>query len=156
MKKMVLFDIDYTLFDTDVFKKTKLRKHALYREVYAVLQELSRVATLGVFSEGNIALQRMKLRKTEIHRYFPKEYTHIVEVKDHNLREILSKYKDKKLFLVDDKLPILRMAKKVLPSIFTIWVKRGIYAAEQKEIPGFKPDAIVNDLSKLAQLINNK
>jgi len=156
VKKMVLFDIDYTLFDTDVFKKTKLRKHALYREVYAVLQELSRVATLGVFSEGNIALQRMKLRKTEIHRYFPKEYTHIVEVKDHNLREILSKYKDKKLFLVDDKLPILRMAKKVLPSIFTIWVKRGIYAAEQKEIPGFKPDAIVNDLSKLAQLINNK
>lgn len=154
-QKLVLFDIDYTLFKTDIFKQTKRQKHSVYDEIYNVLEELSKVAKLGVFSEGDITLQKTKLRQTKIHKYFPPKYTHIVEIKDQNLKKILKKYKNNKLFLVDDKLTILHTAKKILPSIFTIWVKRGIYAQKQKPIPGFEPDAEVTDLQEVVKIITN-
>ncbi len=152
--KIVLFDIDYTLFNTDIFKKTNLKKHFVYNEVNNVLTELSKVAILGIFSEGNLEFQKSKLLKTGIQKHFLKEYTHIAEKKEEMLKKILQKYKDNKIFLVDDKLSILHLAKTISPSLFTTWVKRGIYAKNQKEIPGFKPDAQINNLKEVISIVN--
>lgn len=154
-QKIVLFDIDYTLFDTDLFKKSGFKKHFVYSEVNNVLTALSKAAILGVFSEGDIEFQKSKLFKAGIKKHFLREFTHIAEKKEKILRKILKNYKDKKIFLVDDKLSILHLAKKISSSIFTIWVKRGIYAENQKKISGFKPDLQVYDLSEIVSLILN-
>lgn len=155
-QKLILFDIDYTLFNTDVFKETQLKKHSVYNEVERTLNELSKIARLGIFSEGKIDLQKRKLQKTAIQKYFPKEQTHIVLEKGLSLKEVLNQYQNFELFLVDDKLTILGEAKNYMPSIFTIWVKRGKYAQKQKEIPGFKSDATVINLKQIIKIIREK
>ena len=153
MKKIVLFDIDYTLFDTDVFKKSELKKHSIYNEVEEVLKKVSEIADLGIFSQGVLDFQNNKLKKTDIRKYFKEGYIHIVEEKEPNLLEVLSKYKNHELFLVDDKLTVLYKAKMLMPSVFTVWIKRGIYAECQKPIKNFVPDAIITNLMELLSII---
>lgn len=153
--KIILFDIDYTLFNLDLFKETLLKEYELYEEVEEVLSKLSEFVTLGIFSEGNYEFQKTKLEKTKLKNYFKESDTHIVGDKLRDLRRILDKYKKKKVFFVDDKLTILRDAKKILPSIFTIWLKRGIYAINQKDIPDFKPNEVIKNLREVIKIINS-
>lgn len=152
-KPLVLFDIDYTLFDTAFFKESKLLKHKVYKEVTEVLDSLNKIAILGVFSEGDIEFQKKKLKETNIEKYFAKDHTHIVLKKIDELKKVLEKYRDRQIFFVDDKLNILYDAKKLSPRVFTIWVKRGFYAQNQKPIPGFKPGAEVLNLREIVDII---
>lgn len=154
-KPIVLFDIDYTLFDTEHFKKSFLTKHRAYEEVRDVLEKLNKIAVLGIFSEGDLEFQRTKLKKTAINYYFDEDNTHIVLSKLSELKRILKQYEDRITFFVDDKLSILHDAKKMLPGVVAVWVKRGIYAENQKEIPGFKPDAEVDNLSEVVRIVNS-
>lgn len=153
---IILFDIDYTLFDTAFFKQSGLSKHKIYEEVIRVLVNLREIATLGIFSEGNIDFQRRKLKETNIGKYFAQDNTHIVLNKLDELKGIFERYEDRKFFFVDDKLAILHDAKKEFPDVFTIWVKRGPFAKMQKSILGFKPDAEVDSLSGVVEIIKNK
>ena len=155
-KPVVLFDIDYTLFDTAFFKESGLLKHKIYGEVMQVLDGLNEVATLGIFSKGESEFQKTKLKKTGMAKFFKKENIHIFDDKDINLIEVIDKYKDYKIFLVDDKLGILYSAKKHMPQVIAIWVKRGPYAQNQTEIIGFKPDAIVDNLSEVVKIVKSK
>ncbi|SRR6266403_3914704 len=155
-KKIILFDIDNTLFNTLRLKQSDLKIFSLYDEVYATLEELSKIADLGIFSEGEIGFQQKKLHQTNIEKYFLKEHTHIFPEKIKALEETFKKYKKTdKLFLVDDKLSILPPIKKDFPSVFAIWIKRGEYALSQKEIEGFSPDAVVESLKDIVPLIAN-
>lgn len=153
MKKIVLFDIDRTLFNTELFKQSKLRRHKLYKEVLDVLEELAKLSQLGIFSEGAEDLQTAKLVKTDIHKRFPKEHVHIVKSKALMLEEVINKYQNMHVYLIDDKLPLLYEAKKILPAVFTVWVKRGKYARVQKPIIGFRPDATVLTLRNIVKII---
>lgn len=155
-KPIVLFDIDYTLFDTAFFKESDLLEHKIYEEVIWVLDNLSKVALLGIFSEGNIDFQIRKLKETNIEKYFAQDNTHIVLNKLDELKGIFERYKDRKFFFVDDKLAILADAKKAFPDVFTIWVKRGPFAKMQKNILGFKPNAEVENLKEVVSIINSK
>lgn len=152
--KIVLFDIDYTLFDTDFFKESGLSEHRIYEEVISVLESLSKIAILGIFSEGNIDFQIRKLKETNIEKYFDKDNMHIVLNKLDELRKIFQRHKDRKFFFVDDKLTILADAKKAFPDVFTIWVKRGPFAKMQKPIPDFNPDAQVEGLREIISIIH--
>ncbi|QQG40455.1 MAG: hypothetical protein HYV37_02690 [Candidatus Levyibacteriota bacterium] len=153
MKKVVLFDIDYTLFDTEKFKGTNLQTFALYKEAVDVLEKLKDTVYLGIFSEGNLDLQKTKLIKTKIHSSFTRKHIHIVVNKEERIEQVLKKYKNCLVFLVDDKLTVLCQAKKLLPSLVAIWVKRGIYAEKQLPINGFTPDAIIENLRELIPII---
>ena len=155
-KPIVLFDIDYTLFDTALFKKSYLTKHKIYEEVRDVLEKLSKDAVLGIFSEGDLEFQRKKLNQTAIVDYFEKDNTHIVLNKLTEVRKVLQKYIDRKTFFVDDKLSILFDAKKTFPKVVTIWVKRGWYAENQKDIPGFEPDSVVENLSEVVKIVKSR
>ncbi|OGH41391.1 MAG: hypothetical protein A3H79_04295 [Candidatus Levybacteria bacterium RIFCSPLOWO2_02_FULL_36_8b] len=154
-KPAILFDIDYTLFDTDFFKESKLLKHKIYDEVIGVLESLAEATTLGIFSKGETEFQKTKLNKTGIGKFFKENNVHIFDDKGANLRDILEKYKSFKLFIVDDKLEILHSAKKHMPQIFTIWVKRGPFAQNQEKIPDFNPDTEIKNLSVIPSLILN-
>lgn len=152
-KKIVLLDIDYTLFDTDTFKASNLQTHSLYEEVAGVIEQLSSIAELGIFSEGDSAFQQEKLVKTEIYNHFLNKHIHIVTNKDSELERIVSKYKDRNVFLVDDRLSVLQKAKLYHPDIFTVWVQRGKFAKNQELIPGFLPDATVKNLHDVVSIV---
>jgi len=154
-KKFVLFDIDFTLFDTQAFKDSQLTEYASYKEVISVLENLSEIAELGIFSKGESEFQKTKLEKTGMARFFKEENIHIFIDKDVNLINVLEKYKDLKIFLVDDKLEILHSAKKCMEKVFTIWVKRGWFAENQKPIPSFKSDAEVENLSEVVRIVQS-
>ena len=154
-KPVVLFDIDYTLFDTRKFKDSKLREYGIYDEIMEALTQLSSLANLGIFSKGESEFQKTKLEKTEMIKFFKENNIHIFEDKDANLISVLEKYKTSRMFLVDDKLPVLYSAKKYMPKVFAIWVRRGPYARDQKEISSFKPDAAVLNLKEVVNLILN-
>lgn len=153
MKKLVLFDIDRTLFDTDLFKESGLMTHSVYEEVLEVLEALSQDALLGVFSQGQLDLQITKLIKTGIHNRFHKKHMHIVTDKTEAMPAVFEKYKHYRVFFVDDKLTALHEAKKLYPWLFTIWMKRGKYALAQKPIEGFDPEATITDLREVVQLV---
>ncbi len=153
-KKVVLLDIDYTLFDTDTFKQSSLKDYLLYEEVIPVLERLSKRVELGIFSKGDIDFQHGKLQKTGLRKFFKSKNIHIFLEKEVNLENVLGKYKDFEIFLVDDRLKTLETAKNIMPSIFTIWVKRGPYAESERFLDNFSPDAIVNDFSSLDKIIS--
>lgn len=154
-KPIVLFDIDYTLFDTAFFKQSGLSEHKIYAEVMQVLNSLNAVAELGIFSKGESKFQKTKLEKTGMAKFFEENNIHIFDDKDANLISVLGKYKDSKLFLVDDKLGILYSAKSHMDRVCTIWIKRGPFAQSQKEIVGFKPDATFKNLKNIPQFVEN-
>jgi len=151
---IVLLDIDNTLFNTVKLKASSLTHFELYEEVKDTLKKLAPIATLGILSQGEIAFQNKKLETTEIKHYFLSEHTHIVEYKLDVMQEILEKYKGKaKIYFIDDWLDMLRAAKKVDPSVYTVWIKRGEYADSQKEHSDFTPDAVIENLQELIPLI---
>lgn len=152
-KKLVLFDIDRTLFDTETFKKSNLTKYSLFKEVVEALVALSKIARLGIFSQGDVVLQKKKLQKTDIKKHFLEEHTHIMASKSETLNSVLQKYAATSVFLVDDDLPILYQVKNMFPEIFVVWIKRGKYAVAQEPIPGFLPDATIADLKNLVEIV---
>jgi UDP-N-acetylglucosamine diphosphorylase / glucose-1-phosphate thymidylyltransferase / UDP-N-acetylgalactosamine diphosphorylase / glucosamine-1-phosphate N-acetyltransferase / galactosamine-1-phosphate N-acetyltransferase len=152
-KKLVLFDIDYTLFDTGIFKESQLTSYNVYEEVIDMLVTVGKSARLGIFSEGELDFQKTKLLKTDIMRHFLDENIHIVASKDMMIKEVLEQYRGEDVFLIDDKLPVLQAAKEILKDIKTVWVKRGIYAENQKPIPGFSPNFEVTNLSDIATIV---
>lgn len=156
MKKpeiIILFDIDNTLFNTVELKQSNFSVFSLYDEVENTLEELSSIATLGIFSQGEVAFQKKKLMETKIAQYFFEEHTHIVQYKTEVMHDVLKKYSGAKIFFIDDWVDILRTAKKINPSVFTVWIKRGEYVKEQKEFSDFSPDAVIENLRELTPLI---
>lgn len=154
-KLVVLFDIDYTLFKTQEFKDSQLQNYNIYEEVMEILMQLKNIASLGIFSKGETEFQKTKLKKTGMKDFFQENHVHIFDDKDANLINVLDKYKDCKLFLVDDKLGILASAKKYMPQIITIWVKRGPYAQIQEPIEDFVPSVTIDNLSDLYNIVSD-
>ncbi len=153
LQKFVLFDIDYTLFDTDNFKTTGLTSYRIYDEVADILEKISKISQMGIISKGESGFQEKKLNETGILKYFPKENIHIATDKDKILEETLDRYSNKKLFLVDDKIQILKSAKELVPSVFTIWVKRGPFVEIMKDVE-YKPDAVIDNLDGVVDIIS--
>lgn len=154
--RLILFDIDYTLFDTDHFKSSGLTEFRLYDEVIPVLETLSQRYDLGIFSEGEKEFQMAKLLKTMIDKHFKAEHKHIVVKKVDFFDSIFPAYSHKKVSLVDDKLSILKEVSDKYPSIQTIWIKRGQYALETQHLPGFAPDVTVTTLKEVLPLFERK
>jgi FMN phosphatase YigB (HAD superfamily) len=151
---IILLDIDDTMFNTDAFIKSDETKYAMYDDVYSSLVSLSKIATLGIFSQGDVAFQRKKLHETNIQHYFLEEHIHIVEQKLENVKGLLERYKGQgELFLVEDRLDVLQMAKQIDPNLHAIWMKRGRYAENQRVKVDFVADATIEDLHELLPLI---
>lgn len=152
-RKVVLFDIDYTLFDTKTFKDSNLKSFSVYAEVADALAEIGAYAKLGIFSEGEEEFQKAKLLQTAIDSHFHLNNVHVVAKKSEEIENILDSYKDITLFLVDDRLEVLYLAKKSHPKVYTIWMKRGPFALTTQLIDGFSPDATIDDLRMVLPIV---
>lgn len=153
-KKIVLFDIDHTLFDTPSFKESQLTKFSIYEEVIDVLEKLKDVAVLGVYSEGELALQTSKLLNTNITDRFIKEHIYIFDKKLEHVSEIFEKSDEKDFFLIDDRPLVLAKVKEYNPDVKTVWIRRGLYKDEY--IDGFTPDKTVVNLRDILSYIKEE
>ncbi|MCL4418618.1 HAD hydrolase-like protein [Patescibacteria group bacterium] len=146
-------DIPEAFLDEYV-KKEELFEH-LYKEVDRVLEELSKDKTLliGIFSGGNKNFQKEKIKRQL--NLFNKKHIHIFPYKKIELENMLKKYKNYKVFLIDDVLSILSKAKKIDKSIYAIWIKRGRFAKIAKKTEDFNPDKEVKNLNKIVSIINS-
>ncbi len=125
----------------------------LYQEAKKVLRVLSKNNSLkiGIFSAGEI-FQRKKLK--EVENFLNKDHIHIFTVKKYKeLPSIIKRYKNYKLYIVDDMLKILRLAKMFNKSVFTIWIKRKKFARKAEEIADFVPDATITNLREVTKLV---
>lgn len=127
-------------------------KESVYQETKKVLEDLSEIASIGIFSKGVNIFQKAKL--TTIQYMLKKEHIHIIIDKHSKVAQIMKKYEAMRLYLVDDALSVLHTAKKVNRHIFTIWIKRGRFAEVQEPIAGFLPDATVKDLRPIPNIVS--
>lgn len=152
-KKIILLDIDDTLFDTQRFIDSQLIHYSLYKEVPGVLEVLSAHVFLGILSQGDSQLQMTKLQNTNIASYFSPKYIHIVEQKSLHFIDIFSEYSEMdEIIFVDDRLEHLVLAKRNSPTIIAVWMKRGRYL-QAKENANFVPDYIITNLDELVPLV---
>lgn len=151
--RIILFDIDYTIFDTKRFKESRLTEFHSYEEVPETLLALRENFRLGIFSEGDKAFQEKKLRETDLAAFFDPGLQFIVPDKKEALREVVKALRGEEIvFMVDDKLKILAELKTVFQEMQTVWVKRGFYAERATPVPGFTPDFTVLTITDLPSL----
>lgn len=147
---IIFFDIDYTLFNTDTFKKSGLTRYESYPEVKEALSTLSKKARLGIFSEGELNFQKEKLNKLGIGKYFEVDSVFIFENKQGHIAGIFDSMDDK-TYVVDDKKEVLNLIHEINKAVKTIWMKRGVYAEHSKS--DYVPDYEVKDLSGVLSIV---
>lgn len=219
MKKIVLFDIDYTLFDVSYFHKNlykrlekitgieseKLKNNSLeiisdlinkesfldinrymdlllgsvskaefkkkfedllfnqyffkngfYKEVGKTLKDLEKIAEIGLFSHGDEKFQWAKIEQSDFKHYFKNELKHITSRNKLDLLPgIKSKNKNNRVYLIDDNPEIIYSAKKIMPALFTIWLKRGKYVDRAKDYLDFNPDDKIDNLLEVVDIVKN-
>ena len=138
----------------DILFDPKTFKDKLHKEVLDSLKKLTLIGEVGILSQGDKKFQSAKI--VHFQHLLNSSHVHIVADKKLDMLSIFKNLSDYKVYFVDDILPMLQAAKKIDPSIVTIWMRRGRYAQEQKEIPGFKPDAEITNLKELVSIINSK
>lgn len=139
-----------------LFWKKDNFSNSLYKEVKKVLIELSKDKNLniGIFSEGYNTFQKKKINA--IKDFLHAEHVYVFSKKNEKLKNTIQKYKNVKLFYVDDVLQFLKKAKEINKDIVTIWIKRGRHAEETKKISNFKPDATVDNLTEVVDIVKKQ
>jgi len=213
--KIILFDIDYTLFDTDAYRRIlypklagelgigeddlrifrrefepemkekfghfvpsfffqkiislanrptnieKLEKIFWDKKMYlAVLDPKSKEiieklqnnnVTIGLFSTGDKEHQLAKIESLLV--YLPEENHHIFSNKIELIGDIIQKYKDFKVYLVDDLPEVLAKAKIRNLEVVTILRKTNKIYETTNLIEGFRPDYEIDNLSEIEEIV---
>lgn len=137
----------------NLFYNSRFFKKGFYKEVKKTLESVEKIAKIGIFSKGDFRFQWAKIEQSGFKDFFHKETIYIGPDKLKFIPVLKKNHKDEKIFLVDDKPMVICEIKKGFPAVFTIWLKRGRYIDEAKEIDDFKPDATVNNLLKVVKII---
>ncbi|MGE5042308.1 MAG: HAD family hydrolase [Candidatus Levyibacteriota bacterium] len=145
----ILFDIDYTLFDTETFKKSNLTSYNLYPQTKKVLEQLKSSFRLGILSEGETDFQMKKLQETGILGLFDRAHIFIITNKIESLPGIMEHLKEEEVVFVEDKIRMLEKAKSLDPQLKTVWFKNGPFVEES----GFTPDHVIESLADLLRVL---
>ncbi|MDP2702249.1 MAG: hypothetical protein Q8P98_09295, partial [Candidatus Rokubacteria bacterium] len=134
-----------------LFYNSRFFKKGFYKEVKKTLKLVSKIAKIGIFSKGDYKFQWAKIEQSGFKDFFHKETIYIGHDKLKFIPVLKKNHKDEKIFLVDDKPMVIYEIKKNFPSVFTIWLKRGKYTDEAKEIPDYNPDATIDNLLEVVE-----
>lgn len=217
-KKIILFDIDHTLFDTEKFRQfafekiaIKLKQNydkkfisltkeaegiaiqalgyfdpeffmttlleliqsnrnldyiksnfwenenfekAIYSEVVSALGKIKSIdnVSIGILSTGETKLQRKKVEILK--ESLSEEHVHIFVNKLMQLHNVLNKYKKHEVFVVDNLLAVLELAKKINSDVRTVFIKR-LESQKSKLKTSFIPDLEIKTLDELVPLIES-
>ena len=132
----------------DIFFDENLYRASLYEEVADLFQKfVDQNIQLVIFSIGEVKFQTMKL--TGIKELLHEEHIHIFVDKLLDLKDVLQKYQDKQVYLVDDLSNVLQEAKSADPSVKTILIDRNNRFLEQD----FRPDFVIENLTKIVTIV---
>ena len=112
------------------------------------LKEIQKKAVIGIFSKGEINFQKKKIEKF-MNMINPHD-VHIFEDKMIKINEVLAKYKDYKIYIVDDDLQVLENFKRVDNLVFTILVKR-----EKTTTAYSKTDIVIENVLQIIPLLSD-
>ncbi|HEX8965053.1 MAG TPA: hypothetical protein VF820_01310 [Patescibacteria group bacterium] len=128
---------------------------SLYEDTVDVITQLAKNKDifLGIFSAGLLPVQRPKIKLLE--PFLNKEHIHIFEFKKGKaLPNLLEKYKDSKLYMIDDIAEILYKAKQINDNITTILIRRENHPqAYRQELAGFIPDKTITNLRDVLNIV---
>lgn len=125
-----------------IFWDEKLFAEALYSDVMPTLKKLAKDCFLGILSTGDIKFQQEKI--APIVHMLEKDALHIFAAKEKELQHVLQKYKEKRIFYVDDREDMLRLAKNIHPEIHMVLIER----------KGQKEKESITSLNDLVSLVN--
>ena len=133
-----------------IFDQKNFRDN-LHKEVLISLKMLIELGEVGILSQGDKEFQDAKI--SHFKHLLNSNHINIVKDKKSDMKDVFKNIKAYRIYFVDDMLHMLETAKKINPQIKTIWMKRGRYAENQKNIPSFIPDAEVENLSEVVSII---
>jgi len=130
-------------------------KNDFYEESFEVLEKISKVAVIGILSQGEGKFQRKKIEL--VSHLFEEEHINITLDKYKSMPEVIEKYKSYKVIIIDDVQMFLYAAKKLNADVMTVWIKRDNYFEpnfiNQKIIDSFIPDATITNLRQLVSIV---
>ncbi|MBI2621213.1 MAG: HAD hydrolase-like protein [Candidatus Levybacteria bacterium] len=101
------------LWNVDLFEKN------VYKDASAI-NSLTNIV-IGILSKGDSDFQRQKIKFI---KNLAEENIHVFKNKIENLGQVLKKYNDYEIFLVDNETEVLRKAKALNRSVITILINR--------------------------------
>ena len=119
----------------------------VYPEVFEALSSLSRKATLCIFSQGDELFQQVKVHQSNLSAYF--QYFFIFHKKIPELEKIAKQFEAKTLWIIDNKVEILKDAANLIPTIKTVHMLREEYDID----PSFQPTHRVESFAQLDGLM---
>lgn len=104
-----------------IFWNIDLFEENMYKDT-SVIRDLSKVAKIGIFSKGDSNFQNQKL--TLFQDLLDDYNVHIFPNKKNKISEVLEKYKDFQVYLIDNQNDVLIKAKEILPEVYAILIDR--------------------------------
>lgn len=121
-----------------------------YKEVMEEIGKFAQLGEVGVLTQGFTKFQTAKFASIASH--FHEEHIYIAEDKRAKMNSIFNKYKDYKVYYIDDLLMMLKHAKEVRRDVVTILMKRPNLKPQEET---FKPDIEVFNLTEAFNFIKN-
>jgi phosphoglycolate phosphatase-like HAD superfamily hydrolase len=87
------------------------------------LKQIQEKAVVGIFSKGEINFQKKKIEKFD--NLINPEDIYIFEDKTVRISKVLARYRDYKIYVVDDNQKVLESFKQIDKFVYTILIKRG-------------------------------
>ncbi len=140
-------DLEKALTAPEMFKKS------VYPEVWDVLKKLKGKIPAGVFSAGDVDFQHRKLQLSGLSEYLVPAQVNIFERKVPSIPQLLSKYQNVDLTVVDDRVEALEAIKQQRLNILALWVHRGKYADKLPKTKEYAPNYEIRNLSEIFNVI---
>jgi len=134
-------NLDKLWYDEEFFRKFLLVDESFF-------ERIQEKATIGIFSKGEAAFQKKKIEK--FNNFINPENVYIFENKIVKINEILVKYKDYKIYMVDDNRNVLESFKQIDGSVFAILINR-----ERTETVN-SVDAVLDNISQLTSFLTQR
>lgn len=128
-----------------IFWDEKMFTENLYKDSKELFN-IAKVAKIGVFSEGDEKFQKEKIEK--FRQVIDDENLYVFIKKLDLLPKLINKYKNYKIYLVDDHLAVLLRAKEIDKNVFTIMINRSKTGIKSDTI-----DATIENLYQVLPLI---
>jgi FMN phosphatase YigB (HAD superfamily) len=138
----------------DSFFDEKNIKKSLYPDVEEVLEALGKKENIriGIFSGGQADMQRKKI--ASLVHVLEADHIHINEVdKLQDIPDVLQRYADKKVYIVDDLAAVLERFKQENEKVTTILIARDGKKVDTDTKEEYQPDLHIANLRELTTII---
>jgi phosphoglycolate phosphatase-like HAD superfamily hydrolase len=110
------------------------------------LKQIQEKAVVGIFSKGEINFQKKKIER--FNSLINPEDIYIFEDKIVKISKVLARYRDYKIYVVDDNQKVLESFKQIDNLIFTILIKKGQAGIVNNDI-----DVVIESVLQLVPLL---